>query len=50
MLRASQPACAAERFRAITSPGYIPEGSPIPCPNLVPTSGHATVGHVAEPR
>jgi len=33
-------------------PGHTgnPEGSPIPCPNLVPTSGHATVGHVAEPR
>ena len=33
-------------------PGHTgnPEGSPIPCPNLVPTSGHATVGHVAERR
>ena len=51
MIHPSQPACAAERFRAITSPGHIfPEGSPIPCPNLVPTSGNATVGPVAEPR
>ena len=29
---------------------HFPEGSPIPCPNLVPTSVNATVDHDAERR